>query len=193
MSQPQPPNLRMMVFASLFTALIVIGGYLSFPIPYSPVPIVLSDFFVMLAGLILGASWGAASVGMFLFIGALGIPVFTGGKAGLAALFGTTGGFLFGYLIGIFIIGLISGKGKPSFIKDLIALIAGNLIIFGLGVPWLKLVSKLNWDNALAWGLIPYIPGNIVKIIVALALIQALRPLLKELIKKPSSSVGESK
>ena len=58
MSQSQSPNLRMMVFACLFTALIVIGGYISFPIPLSPVPIVLADFFTMLAGLFLGASWG---------------------------------------------------------------------------------------------------------------------------------------
>jgi biotin transport system substrate-specific component len=190
MSQHQPPNLRMMVFASLFTALIIIGGYLSFPIPVSPVPIVLADLFVMLAGLVLGASWGSASVGMFLFIGALGIPVFTGGKAGLAALFGTTGGFLFGYFIGAFIIGLISGKGKPSFIKDLIALIAGNIIIFSLGVPWLKLVLKVTWDKALAFGLLPYIPGNIIKIIAAFVLIRALRPLL--MIKNPSPRAVES-
>ncbi len=189
MSQHQPPNLRMMVFASLFTALIVIGGYLSFPIPVSPLPIVLADLFVMLAGLVLGASWGSASVGMFLFIGALGIPVFTGGKAGLAALFGTTGGFLFGYLIGAFVIGLISGKGKPLFIKDLIALIAFNIIIFGLGVPWLKLVLKVTWDKALTFGLLPYIPGNSIKTVAALVLIQALRPLL--MIKKPSPRTVE--
>lgn len=67
MSQSQTPNLRIMVFACLFTALIMIGGYLSFPIPFSPVPIVLADFFIMLAGLLLGASWGSASVGLFLF------------------------------------------------------------------------------------------------------------------------------
>ncbi|HVJ49699.1 biotin transporter BioY [Desulfitobacterium sp.] len=181
----------MMVFACLFTALIVIGGYISFPIPLSPVPIVLADFFTMLAGLFLGASWGGASVGLFLFLGALGLPVFAGGKAGLVVLFGPTGGFLFGYLIGALVIGLISGKGKSSFIKDLAALIVGNIILYGIGVPWLKLALKLSWEKALALGLLPFIPGMIIKIIVALALIKTLRPLLKSMITNPSQSRGD--
>jgi biotin transport system substrate-specific component len=183
----------MIVFTSLFTALIVIGGYLSFPMPYSPVPIVLSDFFVMLAGLSLGAAGGATSVGMFLFIGALGIPVFAGGRAGLAVFMGPTGGFLLGYLVGVFIIGFISGKGKPSFIKNLIGLVLGNMIIFGLGVPWLKLVLKVDWGKALVLGLLPYMIGNGIKIIVAFALNQALHPILAEFIKSPSSRGVEPK
>lgn len=193
MYQNRPLNLRMIVFTSLFTALIVIGGYISFPIPYSPVPIVLSDFFVMLAGLSLGAAGGATSVGMFLFIGALGLPVFAGGRAGLTVFIGPTGGFLPGYLVGAFIIGFISEKGRPSFFKNLFALILGNIIIFGLGVPWLKLVLKIDWGKALVLGLLPYMIGNGIKIIVASALNQALRPVLAEFIKSPSSGGVESK
>ncbi|MFZ3132194.1 MAG: biotin transporter BioY [Desulfosporosinus sp.] len=191
MSQSQSPNLRMMVFACLFTALIVIGGYISFPIPFSPVPIVLADFFIMLAALFLGASWGSASAGLFLFLGALGLPVFAGGKAGLAVLFGPTGGYLFGYLIGALVIGLISGKGKSSFIKDIASLIAGNIIIYGMGVPWLKLVLKVSWGKASALGLLPFMPGMIIKIIVVLALIKTLRPLLKSVITNPSQRGGD--
>lgn len=190
MNQSQSPNLRMMVFTCLFTALIVIGGYISFPIPLSPVPIVLADFFVMLAGLFLGASWGVSSVGLFLFLGALGLPVFAGGKAGLVVLFGPTGGFLFGYLMAALIIGLLSGKGKSSFVKDLLALIIGNIILYGIGIPWLKLALKLSWEKALALGLVPFIPGIIIKIIVAIALIKTLRPLLKSVITDPSQSGG---
>ncbi|KLU60924.1 biotin transporter BioY [Peptococcaceae bacterium CEB3] len=178
MSQSQSPNLRMMVFACLSTALIVIGGYISFPLPFSPVPIVLSDFFMMFAGLFLGASWGMASVGLFLFLGALGLPVFAGGRAGLPVLFGPTGGFLFGDFLAVLAIGLISGTGKPSSIKDLAALVVGNIILFGLGVPWLKQILKLSWGKALAFGLTPFMPGMIIKIVVALALVKMLRPLL---------------
>ena len=179
MDQTRPLNLRLTVFASLFTALIVIGGYLSFPVPFSPVPVVLSDFFTMLAGLFLGASWGVVSVGLFLCLGALGLPVFAGGKAGLAVLWGPTGGFLFGYLAAVFIIGLISGKGKPSLVKDFFALLAGNLLIFGFGLSWLKLILRLTWGKALAFGLLPFIPGNAIKITAALAVMQMLRPLFK--------------
>ena len=180
MSQSQSPNLRMIVFACLFTALVIIGGYIS--VPLGPVPIVLADFFVMLAGLFLGASWGCASVGLYLFLGVLGLPVFAGGKAGLAVLFGPTGGFLVGYLIGVFLIGLIARKGQASFIKDLIALIIGNIVIYGLGVPWLKLVLKVSWEQAAALGVLPLMPAMIIKIIVAMILIRILRPLLDSVI-----------
>ena len=181
-------NLRKMVFISLFTALIAIGGYISFPIPFSPIPIVLSDFFLMLAGLCLGASGGAASMGLFLFLGAIGIPVFTGGKAGLAVFIGPTGGFLLGYLIGVYVLGLVSEKNKPSFLKDLIGLIAANLVIFGFGVPWLKLLLKLTWGKALTLGLMPFVIGNIVKTIAALALIQVIRPFLLQILGNSSQT-----
>lgn len=189
----QSLNLRRMVFTSLFTALIIIGGYLSFPIPFSPIPIVLSDFFLMLAGLCLGASGGFASMGLLLFLGAIGLPVFTGGKAGLAVFIGPTGGFLLGYLIGVYVLGLISGKGKPSFLKDLVGLIAANLIIFGIGVPWLKLLLKLTWGKALALGLMPFVIGNIVKTIAALAIIQVIRPFLEQTFTNQSPTAREVK
>ena len=184
-------NLRRMVFTSLFTALIVIGSYLSFPIPFSPVPIVLSDFFLMLAGLCLGASSGAASMGLVLFLGALGLPVFSGGKAGLAVMIGPTGGFLLGYLIGVYVLGLISEKGKPSFLKDLTGLVLANLIIFGIGVPWLKLMLKLNWGKALTLGLLPFLIGNIVKTIAALVIIQVIRPLINQYMTNQSLNVRD--
>lgn len=180
MGQSQALNLRMTVYASLFTALVVIGGYLSFPIPFSPVPIVLSDFFVVLAGLLLGANWGLASMALFIFLGALGLPVFAGGKAGLAVLFGPTGGFLFSFLLSAFVIGLIACRGKPSAAKDLVALIVGYVIIYACGVPWLKFVLHLSWSKALAAGLIPFIPGTVIKMIAAMALVRVLRPRLQQ-------------
>lgn len=191
MSHNYSLNIRIMVFTSLFTALIIVGGYISFPIPLSPVPIVLADFFAMLAGLFLGASPGGACVGLFLFLGALGLPVFAGGKSGLAVLFGPTGGFLFGYLVCAIVIGLISQKGKASFFKNLVALIAGNIIIYGMGVPWLKLFLKLSWEKALAFGLLPFTPGIIIKIIIALSLSRILGPLLQQMLFNSSQRVGD--
>lgn len=179
MSKNPALSLRLTVFSSLFTALIVIGGYISFPLPFSPVPIVLSDFFVMLAGLFLGASWGGASVGLFIFLGILGLPVFAGGKAGLAVLFGPTGGFLLGYFIGVFVIGWVSERGQPSVVKYLAALISGNGVIYGIGVPVLKMALKLTWGKAVGFGLLPFLPGMVIKIIVAIIVIRTLPPFLK--------------
>ena len=191
MGQKQPVNLRMTVYASLFTALVIIGGYLSFPIPLSPVPIVLSDFFVILTGLFLGATWGLSSIGLFIFLGALGLPVFAGGKAGLVVLIGPTGGYLFGFVVCVFLIGLISGKGKPSILKDLGAIIAGTIAIYALGVPWLKILLNITWGKALAVGLFPFIPGTVIKVIVALGLIQVLRTRFKQIISNPYKKMEE--
>lgn len=182
MSQNQAQSLRMTVYTSLFTALIIIGGYLSFPIPLSPVPLVLADFFVLLAGFFLGPAWGIAAIAMLLFLGAIGLPVFAGGKAGLAVLFGPTGGFLIGFLFCALVVGLIAGRGRSSVLKDIAALIAGNILIYFLGVPWLKLVLKVTWGKALALGLIPFLPGIIIKSVAAFGLIRFLRPKFNRMI-----------
>src|SRR5690554_1565198 len=173
-------NLRMTVHVALFTALIIIGGYISLPLPVGPVPIVLADFFVMVTGLFLGFKWGLTSVALYLSLGALGLPVFAGGRSGLAILFGPTGGYLFGYLLLVASVGLLASKGKPSVARDLMALVTGNLFLYGAGVPWLKAVLSLGWTGALAAGLVPFIPGIIIKIAVACGLARALLPRFKE-------------
>jgi biotin transport system substrate-specific component len=173
-------TLRMTVFGSLFAALVIVGGQLSVPIPVSPVPIVLADFFVLLTGLILGASWGLTSIGLLVFLGALGLPVFAQGKAGLAVLIGPTGGYVVGYLACVVLVGLIACKGKPSTIRDVVALIVGTVAIYAFGVPWLMTVTHLSWDTALAAGLTPFIVGAIIKIAVAAGVARALRPWFTE-------------
>ncbi len=178
-------NLRMTVYAALFTAFIIIGGYISVPVPVGPVPIVLADFFVMLTALFLGYKWGPVSVALFLALGALGLPVFAGGKAGLAVLFGPTGGFLLGYLLLVIVTGLLTEKiksvsAKGTLLKNIAALIAGNVLLYLVGVPWLKVVTKLPWSGALAAGLIPFIPGIIIKIAAAVIVAQVLLPRFKQ-------------
>lgn len=184
-----PMNLRMMVYASLFTALIIIGSYIS--IPAVPVPIVLADFFIMAAGLFLGYKWGLTSVLLWLFLGALGLPVFAGGKAGLAVFMSPTGGFLWGYVLLALAVGFISGRGKPSLLRNVIALLVGNILMFAVGLPWLKMIMHMNWTAALAGGLIPFIPGNIIKMVVAAILGQVLLPRFRQTMQ--SASIQPSK
>ncbi len=106
------PNiqLRMMVYASLLAALTAAGAYLAIPI--GPVPIVLQNLFILLAGLLLGSRWGLASVSVYLLTGALGLPVFAGGLGGIGRLVGPTGGYLVGFLPAVFVIGWITEKAK---------------------------------------------------------------------------------
>lgn len=103
-------SVRSTVFAALFTALISVGAYLS--IPVGPVPIVLQNFFVLLAGTMLGSSAGFSVVVTYLILGAIGLPVFHSGTGGIGIIMGPTGGYLLGYLPAVYITGLISEKER---------------------------------------------------------------------------------
>ncbi len=170
-------KLRMVVLASLMAALTAVGAYIHVPI--GPVPIVLSTLFVLLAGLLLGSRWGLASMGLYLLVGAIGIPVFSGGRGGFAHFFGPTGGYLFGYLVASWITGFISERSRGLMIFDIFAVVVGSLVIYGLGVPWLKMVTQMSWPKALMVGVIPFLIGDAVKASVAIILARAVRPILK--------------
>ncbi len=169
-------NLRATVAAAGFTALIAIGAYISIPI--GPVPIVLQNFFVLLSALLLGSRLALSSVFVYLFLGTLGLPVFAGGTGGIAHFFGPTGGYLLSYLPAVVLTGLIghsnfdTQKQEKSHalntLLQLVALLAGTACIYVIGVPWLKFATQMSWKAAIGAGLLPFILGDSLKILVAL-------------------------
>jgi biotin transport system substrate-specific component len=169
-------KLRWMVLASLMAALTAVGAYIHVPI--GPVPIVLSTLFVLLTGLLLGSRWGLASMGLYLLVGAIGIPVFAGGRGGLAHFFGPTGGYLLGYILSAWVTGLISEHSRGFLILEIFAVVVGSLAIYGPGVPWLKMVAHLSWTKTFVVGMIPFLIGDAVKASVALILARSVRPIL---------------
>ena len=170
-------SLRMTVYASLLAALIAAGAYLALPI--GPVPIVLQNFFVFLSGLLLGPRWGAASVGVYLMAGALGLPVFAGGIGGIGRFAGPTGGYLLGYLPAVYVIGWISKKSKGRGALDVLAMVCGSIVIYGCGVSWLKILSGMTLAKTLAVGMYPFILGDGLKIAAAVPIVKALRPIIR--------------
>ena len=169
-------DLQMMVYASLLAALTAVGAYLSIPI--GPVPIVLQSLFILLAGLLLGRTWGAASVGIYLLAGAFGLPVFAGGSGGIGRFFGPTGGYLFGFLPGVYITGLISEKGEKNILMDVFAMICGSVLIYTFGVSWLKVITGMELNKAVAVGMLPFLPGDALKIAAASIISRSVRPLI---------------
>ena len=169
-------QLRMTVYTALFAALIAAGAYMAIPI--GPVPIVLQNFFVMLAGLLLGWRWGIACVGIYLLAGAIGLPVFAGGAAGIGRLAGPTGGYLLSYLPAVGTIGWISGNGKGRLLVDILAMIMGVLIVYAGGVCWLKMISGMGWAKVASAGLLPFVPGDVLKIAAAAPMARTLRPVI---------------
>jgi biotin transport system substrate-specific component len=179
-------QLRMTVYTALFAALIAAGAYLAIPI--GPVPIVLQNFFVMLAGLLLGWRWGLACVGIYLLAGAIGLPVFAGGAAGIGRLAGPTGGYLLSYLPAAGIIGWISGKGKGRLLMDILAMVVGALLVYAGGVCWLKVITGMGWAKAVSAGLLPFLPGDVLKIAAAAPLARTLRPVMAGALSRPGEA-----
>ncbi|MFW5807519.1 MAG: biotin transporter BioY, partial [Spirochaetota bacterium] len=103
-------NIQKTVLAALCTVLIIIGAYIA--IPVGIVPIVLQNMFVLIAGLLLGPAWGTVSVVVYLFLGALGLPVFAGGKGGFVHILGPTGGYLLSYVPAVFACGLVASRER---------------------------------------------------------------------------------
>ena len=170
-------QLRMMVYASLFAALTAIGAFLAVPI--GPVPIVLQNMFVYLAGLLMGSRWGLASVGVYLLAGACGLPVFAGGLGGIGRIVGPTGGYLIGYLPAVYIIGKISARTHQGAVYDVLAMICATVVLYACGVSWLKIVTGMTPAKALAVGMAPFLVGDALKIAAAAAIAKTLRPVLR--------------
>jgi biotin transport system substrate-specific component len=160
-----------LVFIALFAALISAGALIAVPI--GPVPIALQNFFTLLSGLVLGPALGTAAVGLFLVAGAVGAPVFanSGSPMGMARLLGPTGGFFLGYLLGALAAGLIAGVPRPGekipVWRYIAAVAAGLLIVYIPGLIRLKWALNLSWPQTFTAGLIPFLPGDALKGVIA--------------------------
>ena len=168
-------SLRGMIYASLFGAGTAAGAYLIIPLP--PVPITLQTLFVGLAGALLGARLGALSQVIYILIGIIGLPVFHGGKAGLGVLLGPTGGYLFGFIAGAWVIGaLVNLRKIPGFGWTILSLVAGTIVIYLLGVAQLCLVARLSLSKAVSVGVLPFLIGDVLKIVAAAYVVKRIKP-----------------
>lgn len=159
-------NVKKLVFASLFAALTCVAAWVAIPLLY--VPITLQTLFVILAGAVLGPYFGTLSMIVYVLLGLIGLPVFSQGQSGLGVLFGPTGGYLVGFILCAFVVGLIvSVKKKPGFWWYCLAMAVGTLVIYACGIAQLSVVAHMPLDRALIFGALPFVPGDIIKIIVA--------------------------
>ncbi len=170
-------DLQKLVLASLFAALTAVGAFIAIPI--GPVPIVLQNLFVMLMGLMLGPRWGLAGVAAYLLAGALGLPVFAGGTGGVGRFLGPTGGYLVGYLPSVVVIGWLCRCGRPAWLFDALAVAAGTLVLYCFGVSWLKVVTGMAWGKTMMVGMVPFLPGDIAKMIAAVMMVGTLRRMVR--------------
>jgi len=168
-------SVRDLSYISLFATIIAVSGYIFIPLPFSAVPVTAQTLAVMLAGGLLPVGHAALSILIFLLMGASGLPVFSGGTAGLGIILGKTGGYLIGFIAGAAVISMLKGK-NAGFLKLLAAnALGGIIVVYAFGVLWLDYVTKIGFSNAVIFGALPFIPGDIVKITAAAFITLRLR------------------
>lgn len=176
---------KRLLLTSLFSALIIIGAYLRFPLP--PVPITLQTLFVLLAGFLGGTRMALSSTAIYLLLGAVGLPVFSSG-GGLGNLIGPTGGFLIALLPAACIAGIAGNfPAKVEKPRTYLALCLGfgliaTLVIYLVGVPFLKYNRSLSWGIAIQAGMLPFLIGDVIKLLVASQLARSFQPRISQLL-----------
>lgn len=167
------------------TALLAVMSWVSVPLPVSPVPVTLQTLAVFLAGGLLGPRWGVLAVVAYLLLGIAGVPVFAGAEAGPGVLAGPKGGYLVGFVPAAALVGagsgLVRGIRRPGFqVAGLTSLLLGAAaVIYAAGVAWLMVVTGLDTGKALMVGVVPFLPGEVLKLAAAVGLLRALESRLR--------------
>ena len=168
-------GLRQVAIVVCASAVIAVCARLVLPLPFTPVPLTLANFGVLLVGLTLGSKRGFAAAALYLGWGAMGLPVFsTAGPGGIAQLLGPTAGYLWAYPVVAFIAGWIAERGGRSFTRNLIGGILAELVLFAGGVAWLAIITH-SWQHAAAFGLYPFLAAEVMKVMLAAALARRLQ------------------
>ena len=169
-------SLQATIYCALMAAFVAVGAFMAVPI--GPVPIVLQSLFVLLSGLLLGRRGGVASILVYLLAGLCGLPVFAGGGAGPGRFLGPTGGYLVGFVPAVLVVGWLTDRFGSKKAVQVAAMIAGTLLIYAVGVPWLAFVTHMSSGQALMAGLYPFLVGDALKIAAAIPIARTVRPLL---------------
>lgn len=151
-----------------------------FSIPIGVIPISFTNLAVYIALYVLGTKKGTISYLIYLLIGLVGIPVFSGFASGPGKLFGPTGGYLIGFIFMAIVAGIFIDKFIDKMYMCFLGMILGTIVVYGFGTAWLAFQGSLTFQSALWAGVIPFIPGDLVKIVIAMIIGPQIR---KQLIK----------
>jgi biotin transport system substrate-specific component len=157
-------QVALIVGGSLFVALC---ARIAIPLPFTPVPLTVQNFGVLLAGLLLGSRRGFAALALYLAEGALGMPVFSPiGPGGIAQLLGPTGGFLLAYPLVAWLAGFVMERGRRSFARAAMGGLLGEVVLFTGGLAWLAILTH-SVAQAFRWGLYWFLFAEVIKVMMA--------------------------
>ena len=160
---------RIIAYSAAFIGLNSLGAWVS--IPFFPVPLTLQTLFVLLAGAVM-KRYAVIPVSLYVLLGALGLPVYHTGVTGIGILLGPTGGYLIGFIFAALVVGLAYEHESETI--RITGLIAGTVIIYIFGVAWLMYSLAIGPGPAVISGMLPFIPGDAIKVYAAYRIAQRL-------------------
>jgi biotin transport system substrate-specific component len=157
-------DLALITLGALFVAAL---AQVKIALPFTPIPLTGQTFAVLLVGATLGSKRGVASMALYIALGALGLPVLAGGASGITYLSGATLGYLIGFVMAAYVIGLLAERGLERSVRtSFVPFLIGTVIIYACGVTWLAVILG-SFSKAIAAGLLPFLIGDAIKLIAA--------------------------
>ncbi len=162
------PVLRELILCGMFAALTAIMAQITITTPFSAVPVTLQTFAVFMSAILLGSRNSALSMLIYILLGAVGVPVFSGFRGGLSVLAGPAGGYLIGFPLSAYVTGrIIEMSVKPSIMKIVMAMSAGMLCYYITGTTYMGIIMRLSPAKAITAGFITFLPFDIIKLFAA--------------------------
>jgi biotin transport system substrate-specific component len=166
---------------AVFVVLTSLGAFVRIPLPFTPVPLTLQTFFVLLSGALLGSRLGALAQASYIFLGLLGLPIFTAAGSGLKYFSGPTAGYLFGFVLASFLSGNFLKHSRNNIRQVFFLFCVADLMLLACGAIWLKFILAIPTKTAILLGIAPFIPGDIFKAAVASGFYVKLEARAKEI------------
>jgi biotin transport system substrate-specific component len=169
-SHPPRIALRTRIAIVLGTALVALCAHIAIPLGFTPIPLTMQTFAVLLLGLLLGPGSAFACLALYLGEGAVGLPVFSPhGPGGMAQLLGPSGGYLLSYPFAAALAGLLYRRGHRRFLAAVAGAGLGSILILAAGAAWLGFISHAKFSAVFAQSVAPFLPGDAVKVLAAAA------------------------
>ncbi len=162
-----------------FITLTTLSSFVPTPLPFTPVPLTLQTFFVLLSGALLGRRLGVFTQSGYLLLGLTGFQVFTGFGSGSLYLLGPTGGYIAGFILASCFTGTLFSRVKHSWQSTFLIFLCADFIILLTGMFWLKIAISCSFNQAFVLGLLPFLPGDLLKVVLATAVFNKIHLRIK--------------
>ncbi|MDD5252524.1 MAG: biotin transporter BioY [Candidatus Omnitrophota bacterium] len=168
-----------MLAVAVFIAFTALSAFVRIPLPFTPVPLTLQTLFVLFSGALLGRRLGVFTQIGYLLLGLTGLQVFTGFGSGSLYLLGPTGGYIVGFVLASFFAGSLFSETRHNWMNTFLKFLCADFIILFSGMLWLKLSLSCSFSQAFLLGFLPFVPGDLLKVVLATAVFKRIHSRIK--------------